>query len=62
MGRKILGIALLAFLAYYVVSQPDAAANSTRDLIEVTKAGGDSGVTFLHELTQGGAGDGEAKG
>lgn len=52
--RKLLGIALVAFLVYYVVSQPDAAADSTRDLVEIGKSGGDSGVTFLHELTQGG--------
>ncbi|HLL66814.1 MAG TPA: hypothetical protein VK453_13910 [Micromonosporaceae bacterium] len=51
MGRKLLGYAVLAFIVFYVFSNPTGAAQSTRSLAAGLASAGDSVVAFLAALT-----------
>jgi hypothetical protein len=48
--KKIVGWAVVVFLAYYLLTKPTAAANSIHNLFNLFKAAGDSIATFLNSL------------
>ena len=48
--KKVLGWAVVVFLAWYLFTQPQAAGNTVTQPFERSQEAGNSIVTFLHSL------------
>lgn len=51
--KKVAVWGLVLLLAYFVVVQPDSAANSVSNVVDQVKVAGDSGSRFISEVTNG---------
>jgi hypothetical protein len=48
--KKVLGWAVVVFLAWYLFTQPQAAGNTVHNLLNLLQQAGSSVVTFLQSL------------
>jgi len=48
--KKVLGWAVVVFLAWYLFTQPQAAGNAVHGLLNVLQHAGNSVATFLQSL------------
>jgi hypothetical protein len=48
--KKVLGWAVVVFLAWYLFTQPAAAGNTVHNLLNLLTQAGNSVVTFLQSL------------
>lgn len=49
-AKKIIGWAVVVFIAYYLLTKPTGAANAVHNLFNLLKAAGSSIATFLNSL------------
>jgi hypothetical protein len=50
--RKLLGVAVIAFVLFYLFSQPQSAADAVRSAVGVVKDAFDALVTFFNALAR----------
>jgi hypothetical protein len=50
--RKLLGVAVIAFLLFYLFSQPQGAADAVRGAVGLVKNAFDALVTFVNALAR----------
>jgi hypothetical protein len=48
--KKVIGWAIVVFLAYYLVTKPHAAGHAVQNLFSMLKSAGDSLATFFSSL------------
>ena len=48
--KKVLGYLVVAFLVFYLVTQPDAAGDAVQSLFDLLQRGADAVVTFFRSL------------
>jgi hypothetical protein len=48
--KKVVGWAIVVFLAYYLVTKPHAAGHAVQGLFNMLKSAGDSLATFFSSL------------
>lgn len=48
--KKVVGWAIVVFLAYYLVTKPHAAGHAVQNLFGLLKSAGDSLATFFSSL------------
>jgi hypothetical protein len=49
-AKKIIGWAVVVFIAYYLLTKPTGAANAVHNLFNLLKQAGSSIATFLNSL------------
>jgi hypothetical protein len=49
-AKKLLGVVVVVFLAFFVISQPNESANIVRDLLNMLQEGAEALITFLQSL------------
>jgi hypothetical protein len=49
-ARRIIGWAVVVFIAYYLLTKPTGAATAVHNLFNLLKAAGSSIATFLNSL------------
>jgi hypothetical protein len=49
-AKKILGLVVVVFLLFFVISRPNESANIVRDLLNMLQEGAEALITFLQSL------------
>lgn len=49
-AKKLLGVVVVVFLLFFVISQPTESANIVRDLLNMLQEGAEALITFLQSL------------
>jgi hypothetical protein len=49
-AKKLLGVVVVVFLLFFVISRPTESANIVRDLLSMLQEGAEALITFLQSL------------
>jgi hypothetical protein len=49
-AKKLLGVAVIVFLLFFMISQPNESAGIVRDLLSMLQEGAEALITFLQSL------------